>query len=367
MSESTKQFSFVVFGRVISGILQGLFFLVFAYLLSPHDFGEISYFIAIAGIVSVISRFGFNQSALISRSKDNLNLTNEINFLTLIITSIAGVLLIPFNIFISVLCIGISFFTMSQHNLLGSKDYKSFMIYSIVKGILMIVVSLILFNFLQIEGIILGMAITNLSLSLPFTKNLRLSRFTHIKSNIKFFLNNFGIDTSVHLTRSIDKIIIVPLLDFTSVGLYQFNLQILLGFEMIPIALHNYLLSEESSNQRHKKIEFIALLLSIIIIIAVIFLSPIIVPLLFPEYSEGILGLQIMILSLFPLTLGSIFSAKLQARNSKNSGTAVIVKVVSFVILLFALVQFYDFIGLSIAILASYVIYAIYLGILVKK
>ena len=27
MSESTKQFSFVVFGRVISGILQGLFFL----------------------------------------------------------------------------------------------------------------------------------------------------------------------------------------------------------------------------------------------------------------------------------------------------------------------------------------------------
>ena len=50
---------------------------------------------------------------------------------------------------------------------------------------------------------------------------------------------------------------IAPLLGFTSLGIYQFNIQILFGLELIPIAIHSFLLSEESSGKKHKKIDIL--------------------------------------------------------------------------------------------------------------
>ena len=368
MIETSKKFSFVVIGRIFGGILQGLFFIIFAYLLKPNEFGELSYLIAIAGFFSILFRFGFNQSLLILLGKNNSELVPQLNFISLIGITIGGLFLLPYNFNLSFLCIGISFFTLSQYFLLGKKQFKNFLLISIIKGLLMIILSLILFQFFEINGIIFGVGITSILLSFYYLRSLSSLKFPiNFKENFKFFLNNFGVDSSMHLTRTIDKIIIAPFLDFNLIGIYQFNLQILLGLEMLPIAFHNFFLSEESNNKKNKKIEIYSILITILIIAIVVILSPIVILNYFSDYSEGIFSLQIMVLSLLPLTIGTILTAKIQSDYRKNTGSSVIVKIGIFIILIFSLGTFYGNIGLSLSILFSYTAYAIYLVYLTRK
>ena len=47
---SFKNFSFVAFSRVLGGGLQAAFYLIFAAILSPAQYGELSYYIGIAGV-----------------------------------------------------------------------------------------------------------------------------------------------------------------------------------------------------------------------------------------------------------------------------------------------------------------------------
>ena len=368
LSQSTRNFSFVVIGRVGNGILQGVFYMIFALLLTPHQYGELSYLIALAGVVSVIARFGFNHSVLVFLSKQNEKIVNQINLLVLITSSIAAILLLPFNIYASILSLGLSFFSMSQHYLLGNKNYKFFMLTAFLKGSFTIIIPLILYNFLLLDGIILGLAIGNLCVSFPYLKKIKFVLIKNqIKSNLPIFLNNFGVDASIHFTRTIDKIIIVPILGFVSTGIYQFNLQILFGLEMLPLAFHSFFLSEESSQKRHLKIEILSMILSVVVVLIVIFLSPILIPSWFPEYQEGVPGLQIMILSLIPLTFASIYTAKLQSISSKLIGISAFVRIITLIVLIVTIGHSLGLIGLAYAVLISNIAYSCYIWFLYRK
>jgi len=90
------KFSFVIIGRMVSAGLQALFYLIFAAILDPQSYGNLSYLIALAGTFSVISRFGLNHSATVYQAKKNLSLTNSINVLALITTSAASIILLAF-------------------------------------------------------------------------------------------------------------------------------------------------------------------------------------------------------------------------------------------------------------------------------
>ena len=50
-----RKFSFVMMGRIISAGLQALFYLMFAAILDPQSYGNLSYLIALAGTFSIIS------------------------------------------------------------------------------------------------------------------------------------------------------------------------------------------------------------------------------------------------------------------------------------------------------------------------
>lgn len=64
-----KSFSFVVVGRVVAAGLQGIFYIVFALILQPEQYGEMSYIIAIAVSASVISRFGLPFTVTVYQAK----------------------------------------------------------------------------------------------------------------------------------------------------------------------------------------------------------------------------------------------------------------------------------------------------------
>lgn len=364
-----RKFSFVMIGRIISAGLQALFYLIFAAILDPQSYGNLSYLIALAGTFSIISRFGLNHSVTVYQAKNNSTLSNSVNVLAVITTSAASIILLAFDVFAAILCIGMSLFIMNIHNLLGLKEYKKFMIIDIIKGIFIISIPIGFYFILEIPGILLGMAISYLLCSFNFFKTLSFKDkiLSNIRNNSKVLIHNFGVDFSIHAPKFVDKLVVFPILGFTSLGIYQLNMQILFGLEMLPIALHSFLLSEESSGATHNKIGYLIILASVIVAILAIIIGPFFIEELFPKYSEGIPSLQILIISIVPLTISAILNAKLQAKESTVVGYSAIVRIGSLLILLVILGYFYDLMGLSLAVLLSVVFNTIFLYIMYVK
>ena len=135
----------------------------------------------------------------------------------------------------------------------------------------------------------------------------------------------------------------------------------------MPTVLHSYLLAEESSGVRHKKISYLVILGSVVIALTAVVLAPFFVNEFFPKYSEGVFSLQIMVLSIIPLTVSSVFSAKLQAKESTKVGLSAIVRIGTLMVLLAILGELYGLVGLALSVLFSIIINTIFLFILYYK
>ena len=366
--EPLRNISFVTIGNVVSTGLQAIFYLLIATLLEPELFGEMSFIIAIAGTFSLFSRFGLNQSVTVYQAKKNATLSNQINVLAAITSGGASIVLLFINEYAAILCLGLSFFIMNQHNIWGLKKYKRGMFYAITKALLILAVSIPLFYVFEIPGILIGLAISNFIASFDFMKSLRkIQSFNLVKQNFNVIIHNFGVDVSTNLPRIVDKVLIAPLFGFFFVGIYQFNMQILFGLEILPIVLHTFLLSEESSGKVHKKIISLVVIGTVLLTIISIFLAPIVIESWFPKFSEGVFPLQILLISLIPLSFTSIFSAKLQAKESTKVGLTAIIRIGSLLGLIALLGNLYGLLGLSLAVLLSICVNTIFLGILYYK
>lgn len=369
MSQSnSRNFSFVLIGRVISSGLQAMFYLIFAVMMDPADYGNLSYIIALAGTVSIVSRLGLNQSVTIYQAKNKSELSNNLNILSVITTITASLILLPFNIYAALLCFAISFFIMNIHNLMGLKKYKQYMTTDIVKGILIISLPIFFYFILEIPGILIGMSISYLLCSFNSVKTYSFKKniFKNFGINPKILLHNFGVDLSIYGPKFADKLVVFPILGYYSTGIHQLNMQILFGLEMLPIALQSFLLSQESSGKKNNKLSFLIILSSLIIALIVFFISPFIINELFPKYSEGISSLQIMIFSIVPLSIISTLNAKLQSKGSTKVGYSVIVRIGSLLILLGLLGSIFGLNGLAVAVLSSTILHTIFLFLLIQ-
>ena len=366
---SLKNFSFIAFSRLISSSLQGVFYLVIATLLDPVIYGEMSYFIALAGTFSILSRFGLPISIVVYQAKKDFQTVDQINSFAVISTTIAALILIPLNIFAAILCLGISFFIMNQQNLLGLKNYKKFFLIFTLRSVLVLAIPIILYFPFEIPGILIGMAIGNFVAGIGFLKfvRIKINSFKTIRRNFKVLLHNYGVELSSSLVRTVDKLVIVPFFGFLSTGIYQFNLQILFFLALLPNSLYFFLLTEQSSGRRHRKITFITIVSSVILVVLTTILAPFLIPQFFPKYSEGIFGLQILTISLLPLTLTAILNAKLQAEESTKVGIPAAIRISSLVILIVILGSVMGLEGLFFAVLFSSILETITLTIIYKK
>jgi len=361
-----KNFSLVTFGRIISTGLQAGFYLIFAVILGPESFGQLSYLVALAGTVSIVSRIGLSHTVVVYQAKENTNAVNQANVLSLITTGIAAILLIPINIYAALLCLSLSMFTMNLQNSLGQKRYKKYFWIIVIKSGLIITIPILLYFPLDIPGILLGMAISNFIMGFNFLKllNPKIHSFKYLRQNFRVLIHNFGVESSIGLTRWVDKLLIVPLFGFIFAGLYQFNIQILFALTLLPISLHSFLLAEESSGTSHKKISFIIILSSILLVFITIIFAPYVIPQYFPKYQDGISSLQILIVSLIPFTIAAIFNAKLQAKESTKVGFAGLTRITSLLFFIAILGNWYGLLGLSLAVLFSSISETIFLSLL---
>ena len=362
-------FSFVVVGRITSAGLQAIFYLIFASILDPTSYGNLSYLIALAGSVSIFSRFGLNQSVTITQAKNNFLLSNSINLLALILTLISSILLLTIDLIAGILCFGISLFIMNIHNMLGLKKYKKYMIINLLTGIFIIFLSYIFYSILDIPGILLGMTLGYLLLSIDSVRRLTFKKnfVQGIKNNSKMIIHNFGADFSIYAPKFLDKLVIFPILGFMNLGIYQLNMQILFALEMIPLSLHSFLLSEESSGKKHTKITYFIIITSIGLAVLSIVIAPYFIQEFFSKYSDGIPSLQLLVISIIPLTISSILTAKLQAKESTMIGYSALVRVGSLLLFIAFLGGFYDLLGLAMAVILSTSINSIFLFLMFRK
>ncbi len=364
---SIKNFSHVGIGRIITIVFHALFYLVIAALLDPEAYGELIVILALAGTFSIVSLFGLNISMQVYRAKENYEITNQITTLFIILTTSAALILVTINQIAAFLCIATSFFAMTQSHLLGSKQYKQYMIYSIIKSGTFFVIPILLYFVFDINGIIFGMAISNFLGSIPFFKNLSFRSITGLKNYYKVLINNFGVHAGGALPFMLDKLLIAPFFGFLIVGIYTFNLQVFIALSVLPGILSQYLITEESSGVRHRKLSLIVILSSFLLAVIAIILAPVLVPIFYPLYEEGIESLQIMVITIIPMSIGVVFSSRLLGQESTRIGLTSIVRIGSMLILIVVLGTNYGLIGLSIAVLISQCANTLFLYFLYQK
>jgi O-antigen/teichoic acid export membrane protein len=108
----------------------------------------------------------------------------------------------------------------------------------------------------------------------------------------------------------VDKLIAVPLFGYLVLGYYQIAFQFLMFLGMIPISFYQYLLPEQSAAQspgsaRNKmsSVQAFGFILASSLAILMFFLGPIIIPIIFENFSESSDAIRIMSIGIVPMML----------------------------------------------------------------
>lgn len=301
-------------GTIVSNGISGIFWLYLARLVGTGDYGEISYFIAIAGLGTMISLLGGGNTITVYTAK-KIQIQPPLYLIVIISSTISSIVLffITSNIYVSINVIGFCLFSLVGFELLGAKRYKKWTILQISQKAIMVIASIILYYELGVNGVIFGIGISYFPMTVIHIVNVfRVKEidFSLIRSKVKFMTNSYAMELSRSLGSSVDKIIIVPLLGFAMLGNYQLSLQILTILWILPSIIYQYILPLDSTGIPNKKLKIISILISVILALITIILAPVLIPILFPEFIEAIQLIQIVSISIIPNTINTIYISK---------------------------------------------------------
>ena len=112
----------------------------------------------------------------------------------------------------------------------------------------------------------------------------------------------------------------------------------------------------------------IVIIISIVVSLAGIFLSPLLIPNFFPKYVDAGVAIQIMSLSIIPITITTIYTSRLLSKEKSKFvliGTSLgVVTLVSGIIILGSM---YGTMGISISFVLSTIVESIYLVLMMIK
>ncbi len=299
--------------NIIANVISGLFWLYMARLLGTTNYGEVSYFIAIAGIGTMFSFVGAGNTLTVYTAKDVKIQASvySISIISSIITS-SILFILFFNLGLSLFVIGNVLFGLITAELLGRKLYKTYSIYLILQKILMASLAIALNHFIGNNGVILGIAISFFPAIIRIYQGFRESRidFSIIRSKLGFIINSYILDISRTFSGTVDKVIIGPLFGFMLLGNYQLGIQFMSILGILPNIVYSYVLSHDASGNPNKKLKKLTILCSCVLSILGITLSPIVLPVFFPKFTEAIGVIQIMSLAIIPGTVNGMYISK---------------------------------------------------------
>jgi len=353
-----KGFTSVIGANTFSSIIGSIFWIYLATLLSTEDYGLLNYYLSIAFLLSTVSLFGLRTVVITYLPKALEKVQLQANFLILISNFIILIFLFIFfqHLPTILLLLGISFFEMACAEDLGRLKYKRYYLRRISARLLNLVLSLSLFFIMGIDGIILGYAISTLVFSYNFYKSLKLNdfSFSELRTRFSFIKHNYVLALSRKFSSHIDKILIAPLFGFALLGEYTLGFQVLVLLSVLPVSSFEFLLPRASAGLKDSNIPKLSLIAAILLSIISFILIPIVLPVIFPNFVESVLGAQIMIFGVIPMTVNAILSSKFLAKEkSKPVFFGGIVRISSLVVLIIILGSSMGIMGLALAVVIS--------------
>jgi len=348
----------------ISSLISGVFWIFMASLLGTEGYGQFSYFIAIASIVSIIAYFGIGNTIIVYTAKKEKFQSELYSFAILSGIVASGILFVIFqNIGISVFVIGTIVFGIIASETLGLKNYQKYGKILIIQRIMQVGLSISLFYIYGIDGLILGYGISYLPFIVLFYKKLSFKiDFKIIKKYFSFMMDSYSLNVSRRLSLSLDKLIVAPLFGFMLLGNYQLSVQIFVLMSILPQSVFQYLLPQDATGKKLKRLKTYTILLSIIFTVIGIFAAPLLLPILFPDFEESIELVQIMSIGIIPLSVGLMYTSKfLGSENSRPILYSSIIFIIIQIGLILILGEFYGITGIAIATVLAYTGRSIYL------
>lgn len=337
-----RDLSFYSIASLVTNGIGGIFWLYMASLLGTEGYGEISYLISIGILSSTISLVGMSNIIIVYGAK-NIKIQSTVFFVGLISSGITASIVffaVEKDLTLSLYIIGFVIYSLVTAELVGRKLFSKYSKIIIIQKILLVIFSIILYHLIGIEGIMLGIALSFLIFSFILYQSFKEMKidFLIFKGKYKFMINSFLLDISNAFNGSLDKIIIAPLLGFSILGNYQLGLQFTALAYLIPGILFAYILTHDASGNSTKFVKRIIVMLSIVVTIITMTLSPIFVPILFPKFLEAIVVIQIMSIGIIPSAIASTYVSKyLGTTNSKivviGSGIFLGIQIISIIIL----------------------------------
>ena len=229
---------------------------------------------------------------------------------------------------------------MVDLEILGKKEYNNYSKYIISQRIISVVLAIILYYIIGLNGIIFGFAFSFLPYFIRLYNVFKDSKIEikYLKKYFIFMINSYGFDLSKVFPSYIDKLLIYPLLGFALLGNYQLGIQSLMVLTIIPYTVFQFILPRKSSGIDDKKLKTIMVFISILLSVLVLFLTPIVFPIIFPQFIQAIEIVQIMSIAIIPITISFMYIPDFLA-NEKSKfvliGSAIFVFLQILLIMLF--------------------------------
>tara|TARA_B100001013_G_scaffold310068_1_gene214704 strand:+ start:86 stop:1225 length:1140 start_codon:yes stop_codon:yes gene_type:complete len=319
-----------IFGTVMSAV----FWFYLASQIEPSSYGEIGWFLGIAGLFSGIALFGTANTITVYTAKKT-QIQSTLNFISLsasVILSFIVIVLFPsfYTIDIGIILIAYVINTLAIGDLLGRKHYSNYSKYTLVQKGLTLGLGFSFFYFFGYESIIFALAISyvlHFKRIFSIFKEMKIN-FNLIKPRIGFIGNNYFMSMLTIASGQVDKIVVAPLLGFAILGNYSLSVQVISVMLILPNVFQKYLLPQESTGVKNKKPKIIVIVFSVFITILGIFVAPILINELFPKFSEAVDAIRIMSLVIIPTTISLILESEFLGNEKSRVvliGTAILV------------------------------------------
>ena len=324
-------------GDVIGSVLSAIFWFYLASQIKPDAYGEIHWFLGIAGIFSYIALFGTLNTITVYSAK-NVNIQATLYLISLIAGAVLSLIIIIvfpafYEIDSGVLVIAYIINTLALGDLLGRKLYSTYSKYVLTQKGLTLGLGLAFFYYFGYEGILFALSLSYVFYIKRIFIIFREQKinFDLVKERIGFITNNYMVFLLAGFNGQIDKIIIAPLLGFALLGNYSLALQAITIMMTFSAIFYKYILPQDSSGKNTKNLKIFAIIVSVSISLVGIFLGPIVIEVFFPKYLEAKDAIQIMSIVIAPSTIALIFES--QFLGSEKSRVVLIGAIISLVIL----------------------------------
>lgn len=343
----------VGFTDTVGNGFSALFWFLIAGFLLPEEYGQISYVLGIAALISMVALFG-TQNTLVVYNAKNVKLNSTFNSISMLGGLIALIIVGIFQnrIDVGFLIIGYILHILGTGYILGKKNYNDYAKLVLLQKFLTFALGIGFYFAFGVESIIFALALTYVGYVYIVFRGFRDSKFnlSLLREKIGFIINNYVVSISTALDGQVDKLIIAPILGFVILGNYSLALQVVTILFVIPGIVFKYTLSHDATGNRNKKLKTYTIILSVITCVLTIILAPILIPSLFPKYEEAVPAIQIMSIDVIPATIAYFYMSKLLGmEKSKFVLIGKLSKVTTFVIGFLILGLTFGIVGLAIS------------------